>query len=184
MERPLASAAPKVLAGDFDNFHYQKIYLSGVCAFRGIGLDFRHPHDLQPRTTCHGLRQIAPASQRSSPHCRTAWLKRPFLRPIRPVGKRGLFGELGVLGRGGQAGVGSVLVLFSHHSGTQPFYHTDYHLAGYLAGHDFRHLPGYLGRPFNPDFRYYRLVLADISFWLDNFDGFLRVPGSVSTRLH
>jgi hypothetical protein len=46
MERPLASAAPKVLTGDLDNLHYQKIYLFGVCAFRGICLDFRHPHDL------------------------------------------------------------------------------------------------------------------------------------------
>jgi hypothetical protein len=46
MERLLASAAPKVLAGDFDDLHYQKIYIFSVCAFRGLGLDFRHPHDL------------------------------------------------------------------------------------------------------------------------------------------
>ena len=46
MERPLVSAAPEVPAGDFDNLHYQKTLFSGVRAFRGIGLDFRHPHDL------------------------------------------------------------------------------------------------------------------------------------------
>ena len=63
----------------FYNLHYQKIHLFGVCAFRGIGLDFRHSHDLQPRTACHGLRQIAPASQRSSPHhVEQHRLKRPF----------------------------------------------------------------------------------------------------------